>query len=189
MEGSRSKDWNLESKIDFYKRQALAEKDSLQRHTYDNKENQTDNKGWNEHLNYGYKWVLPSHLHRTIKMYNIPHDEFGEDEGFESETPEASNEHQEEDTRIQKNIERMMNVNRMEFVNQHESKGSFTVDGKECGQMLNYHRSKSQNKQTIEYSMHPKSQISSPNEASWSTIRNPISHPEMFQKSKWKLYL
>lgn len=59
-------------------------------------------------------------------MYNIPNDEFGEDEGFESETPEASNEHREEDTRIQKNIDRMMNVNRMEFVNQHEGKKTLT---------------------------------------------------------------
>lgn len=41
----------------------MAENNSLERRTYDNKENRIDNKGRNEPLNYGYKYfVYINHL-------------------------------------------------------------------------------------------------------------------------------
>lgn len=93
-------------------------------------------------------------------MYNLnPNDDMDED--LSSEAPEASNEHQEADVQINQIEQRMMNMNRMAFSSNGESKQD------------QYYRSKSQNmNKPLEGEVHPKSQVSSPIEASNSTVRN-----------------
>lgn len=113
-------------------------------------------------------------------MYNKrTEDDYGEEEELESETPEASNEHHDEDINLDNKMEqRLMSVNKMGHVNKcSDSKG---YDEKE--ELMNYYRSKSQKMaKTIERDVHPKSYVSSPIEASSSTIRNQSTIPTTLQ--------
>lgn len=78
----------------------------------------------NEQSSVKYKKGTPRLLNRNRKLnankkYSVLHkdDEYCDDEEFESETPEASNEHQDADIDINDMDLRMLNVNRMKNVN------------------------------------------------------------------------
>ena len=110
-------------------------------------------------------------------------EENGDDEEFESETPEASNEHQDADIDINDMDQRMLNVNRMRNVNRlnadkdnssHENDGDQDIDA--------FYRSKSQNmSKPTDKDHYQKSQVSSPVDGSNSTVRGPVSIPTTLQ--------
>jgi hypothetical protein len=113
-------------------------------------------------------------------MYNRrKEDEYCDEEELESETPEASNEHHDADINLDNNMEqRLMSVNKMGHVNKYSDSKGFN----EKEELMNYYRSKSQKmSKTIEREVHPKSHVSSPVEASSSTIRNQSTIPTTLQ--------
>ena len=108
-------------------------------------------------------------------------EEYGDDEEFESETPEASNEHQDADIDINDMDQRMLNVNKMRNVNRLiTDKNNFSKENDEENEIAAFYRSKSQNmSKPIEKD--PKSHISSPVDGSNSTVRGPTSIPTTLQ--------
>lgn len=114
-------------------------------------------------------------------MFRMQPDEYFEDEEFDSDTPEAINEHKDADIGINDHMDqRLLSVNRMGYANKYNNGEKRTsVEEFEHGEdMLKYYRSKSQNlSKPIDKEVHPKSQISSPVEASSSTIRNQSTNP------------
>ena len=116
-------------------------------------------------------------------MYNVQSEDFCEEEGFSSEAVEVNNEHREQDVNIDNMDQRMMSVNRMGVVKKYRNEGS--GQNKEfdtADDMLKYYRSKSQNmSKPSESQNRPKSQVSSPIEASNSTVRIQSSIPNTLQ--------
>jgi hypothetical protein len=108
-------------------------------------------------------------------------DEYFEDDEFASYTPEAINEHKDADIGVNDHMDqRLMSVNRMGYVkkyNDGEKRNSAEEFNYEDDK-LKYYRSKSQSlSKQIDKDAHPKSQMSSPIEASSSPVRNQPSIP------------
>lgn len=110
---------------------------------------------------------------RNIKMFNPRNeDDYADDEEFESETPEASNEHQAADINHNNNLDQRALINLISF---DRKSGGDNYDSAA-------YRSKSQNMtKPIDSEVHPKSQVSSPVEGSTSTVRALTTIPTTLQ--------
>lgn len=114
----------------------------------------------------------------------MQNEEYGEEEGFSSEAAEINNEHRDADINMDNRMDqRMMNVNKMGVAKKYKNE-SYTRNREfnTADDMLKYYRSKSQNMtKPIDSENHPKSQVSSPIEASSSTIRHQGTIPSTLQ--------
>jgi len=107
-------------------------------------------------------------------MFNARNeDDFADDEEFESETPEAGNEHHPADINIHNNMDQRMLINNAMLFDR-----KIGNEGHDAGA----YRSKSQNMtKPIDKDVHPKSQVSSPIDGSSSTVRAWTTIPSTLQ--------
>lgn len=180
---SRSKDRKNESRVDFYKRKGFEYandlspdkyNDKLTGHkTYDDHDKENQNRGDN-------LLISDSERNKTIKMFRISTEEYDDNS---SSTPEASNEHKEADIDIEGHMDqRMISVNKMGFTSKWEVEEENQAEYIKSKNGPPYYRSRSENNGD-EFSSrnHPKSQVSSPNEVSSSTIKNTSTIPTTIQ--------